>query len=133
MLEPSDVAVWENKYYICDFKGHIICVFSDYGVLLRRIGGEGITDFPNGICVNLRGQVLVGDSHGNRMHVAVLSQDGDLEEEYECQFIKVSRCCGLGISADGELVTLAKNSNFALIVEAKEGTLKGKKGTVIEE
>lgn len=126
MIEPSDVAAWGGKYYICDFKGHRICVFDDAGQLLSRLGGESITDFPNGIVVTQRGQILVGDSHGNRMHVAVLAQDGDLEEEYECQFVKVSRCCGLGITNEGDLVTLAKNSNFAIVVEAQDGSLRAK-------
>ncbi len=31
MKEPSDIAVSGKEYYICDFKGHCVCVFSDEG------------------------------------------------------------------------------------------------------
>lgn len=31
MREPSDIAVSQHEYYICDFKGHCVCVFSETG------------------------------------------------------------------------------------------------------
>jgi hypothetical protein len=33
---------------------------------------------------------LVGDSHGNRFHVAVFSRDGSLLSEFECPYVKVN-------------------------------------------
>ena len=53
-------------------------VFDENGVFMRRIGCENITNFPNGIDVSDAGDVLVGDSHGNRFHVAVFQKEGDL-------------------------------------------------------
>jgi hypothetical protein len=32
----------------------------------------------------------VGDSHGNRFHVAVFSRDGSLLSEFECPYVKVN-------------------------------------------
>ena len=62
------------------------------------------------------GDVLVADSHGNRFHVAVFSRSGTLLSEFECPHVKVSRCCGLKITSEGYVVTLAKNNHYVLIV-----------------
>lgn len=91
-------------------------VFSEMGDYLRRIGSESITTFPNGIDVSDAGDILVGDSHGNRFHVAVFQRDGTLVGDFECPYIKVSRCCGLKITSEGFLVTLAKNNHFVLVL-----------------
>lgn len=34
MKEPSDIAVYQHEYFICDFKGHCVCVFSEQGKFL---------------------------------------------------------------------------------------------------
>lgn len=116
MREPSDIAINGNEYYVCDFKGHCVAVFNDEGEFVRRIGGENITNFPNGIDVSDAGDVLVGDSHGNRFHVAVFSREGTMISEFECPYVKVSRCCGLKITSEGLVVTLAKNNHHVLVL-----------------
>ena len=35
------------------------------------------------------GDILIGDSHGNRFHVAVFGNDGNLLGEFECPHVKV--------------------------------------------
>jgi tripartite motif-containing protein 2/3 len=116
MREPSDIAISGDEYFVCDFKGHCVVVFNDDGTFLRRIGGENITNFPNGIDVSDAGDVLVGDSHGNRFHVAVFSREGAMLSEFECPYVKVSRCCGLKITSEGYVVTLAKNNHHVLVL-----------------
>jgi DNA-binding beta-propeller fold protein YncE len=116
MREPSDVAVSNNEYYICDFKGHCVVVFSEEGKFLRRIGHEHLTNFPNGIDVSDAGDVLIGDSHGNRFHVVVFDRIGTFLGEFECPYVKVSRCCGLKITSEGYVVTLAKNNHHVLVL-----------------
>lgn len=116
MREPSDIAIHGKEFYVCDFKGHNVVVFSEEGTFLRRIGCESITNFPNGIDISDAGDVLVGDSHGNRFHVAVFSRDGSLVSEFECPYVKVSRCCGLKITSEGYIVTLAKNNHHVLVL-----------------
>ncbi|RZF38649.1 hypothetical protein LSTR_LSTR003455 [Laodelphax striatellus] len=111
MREPSDIA-----FYVCDFKGHCVVVFTEMGKFVRRIGGENITNFPNGIDISDAGDVLVGDSHGNRFHIAVFNKDGMLLCEFECPYVKVSRCCGLKITSEGYVVTLAKNNHHVLVL-----------------
>ncbi|RWS13712.1 brain tumor protein-like protein [Dinothrombium tinctorium] len=116
MREPSDIAVNGQEYYICDFKGHCVVVFDEEGHYLRRIGGERITNFPNGIDISDAGDILVGDSHGNRFHVVVFDRNGAVLSEFECPYVKVSRCCGLKITSEGYVVTLAKNNHHVLIL-----------------
>lgn len=116
MREPSDIAINGKEYFVCDFKGHCVVVFNEDGQFMRRIGCENITNYPNGIDISDAGDVLVGDSHGNRFHVAVFSRDGSLLSEFECPYVKVSRCCGLKITSEGYVVTLAKNNHHVLIL-----------------
>ncbi|CAN8013064.1 unnamed protein product [Ixodes pacificus] len=116
MREPSDIAISGREYYICDFKGHCVIVFSEEGHYLRKIGCDGVTNFPNGIDISDAGDVLVGDSHGNRFHVVVFSREGSLLSEFECPYVKVSRCCGLKITSEGYVVTLAKNNHHVLVL-----------------
>jgi len=59
---------------------------------------------------------LIGDSHGNKFHVVVFSNDGTLLGEFECPHVKVSRCCGLKITSEGYVVTLAKNNHHVLVL-----------------
>ncbi|CAL8079525.1 unnamed protein product [Calicophoron daubneyi] len=117
MREPSDVAIHGREYYICDFKAHCVIVFQEDGTFIRRIGGESITDFPNGIDVSDHGDVLVGDSHGNRFHIAVFSRTGELLSEFVCNQTKVSRSCCLKITTEGYVVTLARSSNNVLVMD----------------
>lgn len=116
MREPSDIAVAGSEFFVCDFKGHNVVVFSEEGVFQRRIGCESITNFPNGIDISDAGDILIGDSHGNRFHVAVFGNDGTLLGEFECPHVKVSRCCGLKITSEGYVVTLAKNNHHVLVL-----------------
>ncbi|XP_013404938.1 B-box type zinc finger protein ncl-1 [Lingula anatina] len=116
MREPSDIAISGKEYFVCDFKGHCVVVFNEDGQFMRRIGCENITNYPNGIDISDAGDVLVGDSHGNRFHVAVFQRDGSLIGEFECPYVKVSRCCGLKITSEGYVVTLAKNNHHVLVL-----------------
>ena len=79
-----------NDFYVCDFKGHCVAVFSETGQFKARIGSEKVTCFPNGIDISDAGDILIGDSHGNRFHVACYNRHGELQCEYECPYVKVS-------------------------------------------
>lgn len=97
-------------------QAHCVVVIQEDGQYLRTIGGESITDFPNGIDVSGQGDVLVGDSHGNRFHIAVFTGKGDLISEFVCMQTKVSRSCCLKITNEGYIVTLARSSNNVLVM-----------------
>ncbi|CAB3368892.1 Hypothetical predicted protein [Cloeon dipterum] len=112
MREPSDIAISGKEFFVCDFKGHCVVVFNEDGQFLRRIGSESYTNFPNGIDISDAGDVLVGDSHGNRFHVAVFTREGALLSEFECPYVKVSRCCGLKITSEGYVRRQQQNTRF---------------------
>lgn len=80
-----------NDFYVCDFKGHCVAVFGQDGTFKYRIGNEKITCFPNGIDISDAGDILIGDSHGNRFHVACFSREGVLQSEFECPHVKVTK------------------------------------------
>ncbi|XP_074595863.1 uncharacterized protein LOC141850993 [Brevipalpus obovatus] len=125
MREPSDVAVKGDEFYVCDFKGSCVAVFnSENGQCVRKIGCKGVTDFPNGIDISPRGEIFVGDSHGNRFHVVVFDSYGHQLGEFECPYVKVSRCCGLKLTRGGHVVTLAKNNHHALVLDLSNKTPK---------
>lgn len=131
MKEPSDIAVKidtvpssngrlkqsRSEFFICDFKGHCVVVFSEEGRCLRKIGHEFLTAYPNGIDISDDGDILVGDSHGNRFHVVVFDKNGNFVSQFECPHVKVSRCCGLKITREGYIVTLAKNNHHVLVLD----------------
>ena len=75
---------------MCDFKGHAVVVFGEDGTFKRRIGREPITSYPNGIDISDAGDVLVGDSHGNRFHIVVFNRQGEKLSEFECPNVKVT-------------------------------------------
>lgn len=66
-----------------------MAVFHEDGTFQYRIGNEKVTCFPNGIDISNAGDILIGDSHGNRFHVACYSRDGILQSEFECPHVKV--------------------------------------------
>ena len=76
MHEPSDIAVYNKHFYICDFKGHCVVVFNYNGEFIRKIGDPRITNYPNGIDIDNEGRVLASDSHGNKFHIVVYDQKG---------------------------------------------------------
>ena len=84
MTEPSDIAIFNQEYYVCDFKGHSVVVMHESGRFLRRIGSRPVTNFPNGIDISDAGDILVGDSHGNQFHVAVYDRRGELISNFVC-------------------------------------------------
>lgn len=110
-------SAYSNEYFICDFKGHCVVVFSETGEFLRKIGHDGLTSYPNGIDISDDGDILVGDSHGNRFHVVVFDRNGTFVSQFECPHVKVSRCCGLKITREGYIVTLAKNNHHVLVLD----------------
>lgn len=91
MKEPSDIAVKSevpgNEYFICDFKGHCVVVFNEQGEYLRKIGHDGLTSYPNGIDISDDGDILVGDSHGNRFHVVVFDRNGKFNLHNHSQIV----------------------------------------------
>lgn len=64
-------------------------VFDESGKFLRQIGAKGLTNYPSGIDVSDDGDILIGDSHGNRFHVVVFANNGDFISQFICPSVKV--------------------------------------------
>lgn len=115
-MSVAQLLILVNVSRVTRPQGHCVVVFSEEGQYLRRIGHENLTNFPNGIDVSDAGDILIGDSHGNRFHVVVFDKHGVMLGEFECPYVKVSRCCGLKITGEGYVVTLAKNNHHVLVL-----------------
>lgn len=74
---------------------HNVVVVSEEGKLMRKIGSDHVTCFPNGIDISDAGDVLIGDSHGNKFHVAVYDKTANCVSQFECPHVKVGK--GIGI------------------------------------
>ena len=46
------------------------------------------------------GDILIGDSHGNKFHVVVFANDGSLLGEFECPHVKVTIILIITLSRD---------------------------------
>ncbi|EDW33136.1 GL17617 [Drosophila persimilis] len=145
--EPSDIAIRDNVFYLCDMKAHGVAVFKDSGEFLYRIGNERVSCYPTGIDISSAGDLLIGDTHGYRFHVTCYGSDGDFNviifllflligdthgyrfhvtcygidgvfmSVFEFPQLNVSRCCGLKITSEGYVVTLAKNNHQVLVMD----------------
>ncbi|RWR99017.1 xnf7-like protein, partial [Dinothrombium tinctorium] len=67
----------KEEIFISDNRSHCVKVFSYGGQFLREIGGEGLTNFPIGVCINETGEILVADNYDN-FHLTFFTQDGQL-------------------------------------------------------
>jgi hypothetical protein len=55
------------------FHSFLAQVFNYEGQFLRQIGGEGITNYPIGVGINQKGEVVVADNHNN-FNLTIFSQ-----------------------------------------------------------
>uniref|UniRef100_A0A0K0F823 RING-type domain-containing protein n=1 Tax=Strongyloides venezuelensis TaxID=75913 RepID=A0A0K0F823_STRVS len=113
--EPSDVLYNKGYYYISDYKSHNVCVFDNQANLVKKFGNSSISPYPVGLSITSNDIILVGDSHGNRYHISGFNIDGILVTEHECPDVKVSRCVGLKVGSDGNIITVSKQNNLVLV------------------
>ena len=117
MVEPGDIAIHNNQYFICDFKGHSVCVFNENGDYVLKFG-QNVVNYPNGIDISDSGEVLIADSHGNQLHINVFNADTYRKlGSFGCFDIRVSGCVGLKVTTDGYLLSLSKNNQRVMVLE----------------
>ncbi|EDW39969.1 GL14133 [Drosophila persimilis] len=56
-------------------------------------------------------------THGYCIHVTCYGSDGVFKSVFEFPQLNVSRCCGLKITSEGYVVTLAKNNHQVLVMD----------------
>lgn len=82
-------------------------MFNYDGVYLRQIGGEGLTNYPIGVGVNLAGEVVVADNHNN-FNLTIFQQDGTLVNALESK-VKHAQCFDVALLDDGSIVLASKD------------------------
>jgi len=96
-----------EEIFISDNRAHCIKVFNYEGQYMRQIGGEGITNYPIGVGINLNGEVLVADNHNN-FNLTVFTQDGQVINALESK-VKHAQCFDVGLMDDGSIVLASKD------------------------
>ena len=96
-----------EEIFISDNRAHCIKVFNYEGQYMRQIGGEGITNYPIGVGINLNGEVLVADNHNN-FNLTVFTQDGQVVNALESK-VKHAQCFDVGLMDDGSIVLASKD------------------------
>ena len=109
---PNDVCTNDKQeIFISDKRAHCVKVFSYEGQFLRHIGGEGITNYPIGVCINALGEVVVADNHNN-FNLTIFKQDGTIVSALESK-VKHAECYGVALLDNGS-VALASNDYIFL-------------------
>ncbi len=113
MLRPRDVAIYQDKLYVCD--SFRVAIFDLNGNLIGSLGtgkigaGPGDLKTPNGIAVGPDGTVYVSDS--NNFRIQAFSPDGKVK--WVSSRIGVPR--GLAVDKRGNLIVVnAINSNILI-------------------
>lgn len=111
---PNGVAANDNEeIFISDNRAHCVKVFNYHGIFLRQIGGEGVTNFPIGVCITERGQVVVADNHNN-FNLTIFAQDGTLISAYESR-VKHAQCFDVTLMDEGSVVLASKDYKVCLL------------------
>lgn len=108
-LEFPNGVVTNDKQdiFVSDNRAHCVKVFSYEGFFLRNIGGEGITNYPIGVCINKRGEILIADNHNN-FNITVFTQDGQLMNALESK-VKHEQCFDVALMDDANTVLTSKD------------------------
>lgn len=106
---PNAVAVSKkDEIFISDNRNHCVKVFNFFGEFLRQIGGQGITNYPIGVCLNeAADQLLVVDNYNN-LNVTLFRLDGQLIGAYESS-AKHQQCLDVALFGDNSIVVTSKD------------------------
>lgn len=106
---PNAVAVSRSdEIFISDNRNHCVKVFNFNGDFLRQIGGQGITNYPIGVCLNESlDQLLVVDNYNN-LNVTLFRLDGQLIGAYESS-AKHQQCLDVALFGDHSIVVTSKD------------------------
>lgn len=104
---PNGVVANNEEIFISDNRAHCVKVFSYHGQFMRQIGGEGLTNFPIGVCLTPRGHILIADNHNN-FNVTIFRTDGSLVAAYESK-VKHSQCFDVSLLDEGSVVLASKD------------------------
>ena len=116
--EPSDLAIANNRFYICDYQGHCVVIFSDTGDFLGKIGSPQLTPSPTGVHVSEVGDVFVSFLYDGKLRLAVFDEIGNLLGRFKTDRLKVNHPSGLKMNYRGDLVTLDRDGDRAIVLKS---------------
>ena len=117
-LDPAHCIFHGNRYFVSDYDGNCIKVFSDLGSFLYQFGrkgtGEGEFCYPAGLAVDKSGRLVVCDRDNDRIQLF------QLDGAFCCKFgtkPSFNRPASVAVLSDGKLVvTQVQGSNVQLLV-----------------
>ena len=117
-LLPAHCIFNGNRYFVSDFDGHCIKVFSDLGNFLYQFGRKGTGDGefgrPMGLAVDKSGRLVVCDCYNHRIQLF------QLDGTFCCKFgtkPSFNRPFSVAVLSDGKfVVTQLQGSNVQLLV-----------------
>ena len=93
---PNGVVVNDREeILVSDSGARCVKVFNYEGVFLRQIGGEGITNYPIGVGINSKGEILIADNHNN-FNLTIFAQDGQFISALESK-VKHAQCFDVAV------------------------------------
>lgn len=106
---PNAVVVSrKEEIFISDNRSHCVKVFNFNGDFLRQIGGQGVTNYPIGVCLNeTLDQLLVVDNYNN-LNVTIFKLDGTMIGALEST-AKHQQCLDVAMLNDNSLVVTSKD------------------------
>lgn len=106
---PNAVAVSrKEEIFISDNRNHCVKVFTFTGEFIRQIGGQGITNYPIGVCLNeSANQLLVIDNYNN-LNVTIFRLDGQLIGAFESS-AKHQQCLDVALFGDHSIAVTSKD------------------------
>ena len=117
-LDPAHCIFHGNRYFVSDYDGNCIKVFSDLGNFLYQFGRKGTGDGefcrPPGLAVDKSGRLIVCDRENHRIQLF------QLDGAFCCKFgtkPSFNRPASVAVLSDGKLVvTQVQGSNVQLLV-----------------
>ena len=109
--KPSDLAIHNEEYFICDTKGNCIVVLNERGHLLRVIRDENIIKKPIAIDVSCNGHLLIASRNENCLCLSIFSTEGIFINANKYPHTPLSSSFSLKISKDHCLVIVDKKNH----------------------
>ena len=89
----------QQKLFISDNRLHCVKVFDYDGNHIGQVGGEGFTNYPIGVAINSRQEIVVCDNHNN-FNITVYSADGkEIRAQLESR-VKHAQCFNVALVND---------------------------------
>ena len=116
-LDPHHCVPHGNRYFVSDYEGNCIKVFSDQGDFLYQFGRKGTRDGqfrnPAGLAVDKSGRLVVCDSSNHRIQLFQL--DGTFDRKFGTK-PSFNRPFSVAVLSDGKIAVTQFSDNTVLLL-----------------